>query len=150
MVDRALKAGVGDASGAKRVNTNVNFEDLENDANALGDTDAGRILNRMLTFVRKLEMKVDERLEISEFNRKMEELRSTIESNMGSMDNLSIGGPSSNAQSAATGLSDRERKKWNDACKKLGELEKQVYTITSDLKTYEDAKVITNITSILK
>ena len=119
MVDRALKAGVGDASGAKRVNTNVNFEDLENDANALGDTDAGRILNRMLTFVRKLEMKVDERLEISEFNRKMEELRSTIESNMGSMDNLSIGGPSSNAQSAATGLSDRERKKWNDACKKI-------------------------------
>ena len=98
--------------------TNVNFEDLEGEANSLGDTDAGRILNRVLTFIRKLEIKVDERLEISEFNRKMEEFRSTLESNMGSMDNLSVGGPSS-IQSAATGLSDRERKKWNDACKKI-------------------------------
>jgi hypothetical protein len=42
--------------------------------------------------VKRLEMKVDERLEISEFNKKLEELRSNIDAS--TMDGLSIG-PSS-------------------------------------------------------
>lgn len=115
MVDRALKAGSSVPSSRGN-----NQDDLASEVDALGDSDAGRILNRVLTHVKKLEMRVDERLEISEFNKRLEEFRSITDQS--TMDGLSTGAPS--LASASTGLSDRERKKWNDACKKIGELEK--------------------------
>lgn len=114
----------------------VNFEDLEAAAAGLGDGPQGQLLNRILTYIRKLEIKLEEKSEATKCQEDYEDLRNRMES---AMTSNTEGGP---PVSGGDGVNKADRQKWDSNCKKTSELEKLLLLLQGDLKQYDDGKVL--------
>lgn len=93
-----------------------NFEDLEKDAAGLGDP----LMNRILTYIRKLEIKLEEKSNQSKCQEDYEDLRNRMESAMTS----NTDGAPVVVSSGGDGVNKADRAKWDTNCKKTSELEK--------------------------
>lgn len=99
----------------KKVNIGDNFEDLEAAAAGTGD----QLLNRILTYIRKIEIKMEEKSETSKCQEDYEDLRNRMESAMTSNTDGTVVTPS-----GGDGVNKADRTKWDTNCKKTSELEK--------------------------
>ena len=99
----------------KKVNIGDNFEDLEAAAAGTGD----QLLNRILTYIRKIEIKMEEKSETSKCQEDYEDLRNRMESAMTSNTDGTVVAPS-----GGDGVNKADRAKWDNNCKKTSELEK--------------------------
>jgi hypothetical protein len=99
----------------KKVNIGDNFEDLEAAAAGTGD----QLLNRILTYIRKIEIKMEEKSETSKCQEDYEDLRNRMESAMTSNTDGTVVAPS-----GGDGVNKADRAKWDTNCKKTSELEK--------------------------
>ena len=57
--------------------------------------------------------------------------------------------PSNLAPSGGDGVSDYDRNKWDKGCQKINDMEKIILALQAELKRYEDAKVLTNLSSVM-
>jgi hypothetical protein len=92
----------------------VNFEDLEAAAAGTGD----QLLNRILTYIRKIEIKMEEKSEVSKCQEDYEDLRNRMESAMTSNTDGTV------VATTGDGVNKADRQKWDSNCKKTSELEK--------------------------
>ena len=99
----------------KKVNIGDNFEDLEAAAAGTGD----QLLNRILTYIRKIEIKMEEKSETTKCQEDYEDLRNRMESAMTSNTDGTVVAPS-----GGDGVNKADRAKWDTNCKKTSELEK--------------------------
>lgn len=112
--------------------TNVTFEDLENAASAAGSGPVGDLLNKILTYMRKIELSVVDKSDKEKCQSHYDELSNEIATRLTANSSAAVITKSSAMDSGPKGgaeVNPTDKKKWDDAANKIQELQKSVMSL---------------------
>ena len=127
-IDKLEKGGV---SGEPTTNETV-------DDTSLDTGDSGRLLNRMMTSVKKLEMQMADFKDKKDIDAEFAAVYVKIDLVLSMKSEAST-------EPVGTALSPEELEKLASTFKKIDELEKQLIIMQSELRVYEEAKLISSL-----